>query len=486
MRMRVSSGVVAGVLALLAVHGCTLSAPTPLEAAGNAGTLGGSAAGGADVGGSGQAERGGSSNASGGGAGADEAGGEGGADDSGSSGSSAAGASGRGAATGGVGATGGSAGSVSGAAGSRGDTPCTPPTDDWDNDGWTLADGDCDDCDERLSPGNFDVPENALDDDCDGTPDNWPVCDDGIASDTSDVFDFARALDLCKTTTAQERGWGVLDARLTLADGTGVPAAEGHAVRGRFGSSVLPQHGHALAILSTGVAAARGDTNPAPATTSDHDQGKASNSPSDLVTAHNGALAQPGCPARPLTYAYDPQVLQLGLRVPENARSFSVRASFYSYDFPERVCAGHIDLWVMLLESAATPARADMNLAVVRGSDLTLTVNAASGDSGLFQQCVNGPVGCESAAGPGTTSSCVGTEQLAGTGFDDPAPELCSADSLAGGATSWLNVAGNVLPGEFVTLRVGLWDGTGDGSDSTLVLDAFQWSTETVEPGGTL
>ena len=169
MRMRLGLGVVAGVVALSAVHGCTLSAPTPLAAAGTAGIVGGSAVGGGtDVGGSGQAERGGSSNASGGDAGAVEAGGEGGTDDAGSSGSSAGGMSGRGEATGGAGAMGGSAGSVSGA-GTRGDTPCTSATDDWDNDGWTLADGDCDDCDDRRSPGNFDVAGECARHDCDGT-----------------------------------------------------------------------------------------------------------------------------------------------------------------------------------------------------------------------------------------------------------------------------------------------------------------------------
>lgn len=490
MRSRVGS---VGVVALLAAHGCALSDPPPGTAGsggvagGNGGSSVGSGAsdGGRNAGGSSPTEWGGSSNGSGGDAGARETGGEDGVGDAGTSGNSAGGTSGNGAATGGTVATGGNAGSVSGAAGTHGDVPCTPDVDDWDNDGWTLSDGDCDDCDDRRSPGYFDAPDNAIDDDCDGTPDNVFECDDGIASDTTDGFDFARAIDLCNMTAWGDRGWGVLDARLTKADGTAAPAAVGHAVRGRFGTGTLPLHGSALALLSTGAAAARGDTNPAPATITNHDQGTASNGPSDFVAAHNGSLTQAGCPAQPLTYAYDPQVLEMGLRAPENARSFSVRASFYAYDFPELVCSGSAAIWVALLDSLATPAPADKNLAVARGTDRTLTANAASGESGAFRQCVNGPTGCEASGSPGTASTCTGTGELAGTGFDDPAPDLCSANSLAGGATGWLNVAGNVNPGEIVTLRIGLWEGSGRGLDATLVLDAFRWSTETVEPGGT-
>jgi hypothetical protein len=490
------------VVAVLAAFGCELDDP-PEGAAGRAGVAGaagssagkgggaggraggtggrndggksaggtnanGASAGETSTGGTGQAGRGGSSSASGGEAG-QETGGENGAGDAGSGGSGTAGTS----------------ASEGGEAGTAGEPALCDPgqTEDLDDDGWTLADGDCDDCDARRHPSNFDVPENTIDDDCDGTADNVTVCDDAIASNTTDARHFARALDLCNTVEAEEPGWGVVDARLTLASGTGVAAAAGHSVRGRFGTNLVPVLGQKLAVLSTGVAAATGDTNPAPAATSGYDQATSASAPSDFASANDGALSQTGCPPLSLTAANDSQMLELALRVPANAHSFSVRASYYSYDFPEWVCSQYIDLWVMLLGSAATPAPADKNLAVMSTNGRPLGVNLARGETGLFQQCVNGPTGCESAATAGTISSCSGTDQLAGTGYAAAAPGVCSANSLAGGATGWLTVAGNVQPGELMRLRVGLWDVGDHASDSTLVLDAFEWSTEPVEPG---
>jgi hypothetical protein len=498
MRTRVGSVGVVGVVALAAAFGCELDDP-PEEAAGKAGAAGSSAgkgggaggrtggtggtnggkstggtesngasAGETSGGGTGQAGRGGSANASGGDAGAQENGGD--AGDAGDGGSTTAGTS----------------GSEGGEAGASGPTPCTPgQTEDRDDDDWTLADGDCDDCEARRHPGNFDVPSNEIDDDCDGNVDNSPVCDEGLASNTTDARDFARALDLCKTVQVEERGWGVVNARLSLADGTGVAAAAGHAVRSRFGTNLVPLQGESLAVLSTGAAAGLTDTNPSYAWTQSYDQMTTSGPPSDFAGANGGSLAQSSCPPLPLTLANDSQMLELRLRVPANANSFSLRASFYSYDFPEWVCSPYIDLWVMLLGSEATPARADRNLAVVSTNGRPVGVNLATGNTGLFKQCVNGETGCESAATEGTISTCSGTSQLDGTGFGDAAAGVCSETSRAGGATGWLSVGGNVQPGELVTLRVGLWDVGDHTSDSTLVLDAFEWSTQPVTPGAT-
>jgi hypothetical protein len=44
---------------------------------------------------------------------------------------------------------------------------------------------------------------------------------------------------------------------------------------------------------------------------------------------------------------------------------------------------------------------------------------------------------------------------------------------------------GNVVPGEIITLRFGIWD-SGDGTiDSAVLLDNFAWSPDTVTPGTT-
>jgi hypothetical protein len=57
------------------------------------------------------------------------------------------------------------------------------------------------------------------------------------------------------------------------------------------------------------------------------------------------------------------------------------------------------------------------------------------------------------------------------------------ANNLTGGGTDWLGIRGNVVPGEVVELRLGVWD-TADGLyDSVVLLDAFQWSVALAEPG---
>jgi hypothetical protein len=93
---------------------------------------------------------------------------------------------------------------------------------------------------------------------------------------------------------------------------------------------------------------------------------------------------------------------------------------------------------------------------------------------------VNGNTGCSGV--DGTINTCVGTDLLVGTGFDDPSSQ-CDPGSLVGGATGWLETRGNVTPGEVITLRIAVWDTTDHVLDSMAVIDGFQWSTEVAQPG---
>src|SRR5690606_26834168 len=108
-------------------------------------------------------------------------------------------------------------------------------------------------------------------------------------------------------------------------------------------------------------------------------------------------------------------------------------------------------------------------------------VNLAHGNTGLFTQCVNGTTGCLGTNG--TISTCQSTEQLAGTGFDRPAAGSCDLNSLSGGGTGWLTTSGNVKGGEIITLRIAIWDTSDQRLDSLVVLDNFQWSVDTSDPG---
>lgn len=378
---------------------------------------------------------------------------------------------------------------------------------DEDGDGYTVCGGDC--CDRAgptcadpalVNPGAFEVDGNEVDDDCDGIVDN-PIaaCDTGLPSDSGDGMQYAMAMGLCQTTTEQEDRWGVISATFTLTDGTGTPAANARSIRPGFGATTV-QEGGSMVVLSTGSAAAQSDTSPAfVAFQGGQDLGLSSGMPADWLAANGGNLPNaPGCPdPQGGTTASDPIMLTLRIRMPSNANSFSVSTKFFSSEYPEWVCSPYNDFFVVLLSStfSGTPANpADQNLATYTAPDSSVYpvgVNLAFGNTGLFQQCLNGPTGCGSGSVAGTVTTCVGTADLVGTGFDIvnppsqfPAdPGWCDTSNLAGGGTGWLVTSGNVVPREIIELRFALWD-TGDPwYDSVVLLDNFQMSVEASEPG---
>ncbi|WP_437758693.1 MopE-related protein [Sorangium sp. So ce1389] len=393
-------------------------------------------------------------------------------------------------------------------------------TPDQDGDGWTMCEGDC--CDSPsdgcsapafVNRGAFDVPDNGVDDDCDGAVDNTSPCDAGLASDSASALNYAKAMDLCATTTAtptspSDRTWGVVSASFLRADGAGAPAVAQRSIRQGFGSGISPLRGARLAVLSTGVAAAQAapnNTRPSFAPfQGGRDMGTSSGMPADWLDANGENLPNaPGCPEpQGGTTAHDPVMLRLRVRVPTNASSFSVSTFFLSSEYPEWVCSRFNDFFLALLDSTFEPFPgetsnpADKNLAFYdpprAGAPVyPLGVNLAFGGTGLFTQCVSGPTGCGGGATPGTTSTCAGTDQLRGTGFDtarppaqfDGEPGWCGASELAGGGTGWLVMHGNVSPGEIMELRFVLWD-TGDPwNDSVALLDNFQWSSFASTPG---
>ncbi len=404
------------------------------------------------------------------------------------------------------------------------DEDCNGAADDVqdvDGDGWTKCNGDCCEttfeCSEPklVNPGAFEFAGNNVDDDCDGIKDN-PVadCDGSLASGSGNALDYARAIDLCQMTTETpalpQKKWGVISATLSLANGAGSPAAASRSIRPGFGSGVSPLKGGRMAVLSTGNAAAQAapnNTNPAYAAFQGGvNTGLTSAVPSDWLSANgNNFPNAPGCPEpQGGTLARDPVMLKVRVRVPTNAKSFQVSSFFYSSEYPEWVCSAFNDFFVTLLDSGFVPGPGesanpnDKNLAFydpppAGGAVYPVGVNLAYGNTGLFTQCLNGPTGCGLSAVAGNTSTCLGTNQLAGTGFNvlnPPSqfldePGWCGSSNMAGGGTSWLNMSGNVKPGETIEVRFAIWD-TGDPwYDSLVLLDRFQWSITPAQPGTT-
>lgn len=381
---------------------------------------------------------------------------------------------------------------------------------DADGDGFRTCGGDCcdattDGCGDPalVNPGAFEAGGNQVDDDCDGNVDNTlaATCDMGMASNSSDAIDFAKSIELCQTTTLAEKKWGVISAKFVLPSGSGAPNAGQRSIRPSFGGT-MTQAGNSFAVLSTGRAAGTGQSNPAYAAFQGGTViGSSSAMPADWLAANNNKLPNaPGCPApNGGTTAHDPIMLELQIRTPSNAKSFKLATNFFSAEFPEWVCSAFNDFFVVLLDSSWTgqPANpTDKNLAFYKppsNQKYPVGVNLAHGDTGLFQVCKNGPTGCatDSGAIAGSISTCTGTSELAGTGFDgtNPAPAFsgdpgyCGSNNQVGGGTGWLVTSGNVVGGEIITLRIAVWD-TSDGYyDSLAIIDNFEWSVDASTPG---
>ena len=314
-------------------------------------------------------------------------------------------------------------------------------------------------------------------------------CDTGLVSDSSTASDYALAMDLCSQSTDDSFKPGLLSAALTDTDGTTLPAAQ-YSIQSAFGTNNTPLFGSRLVVLSTGSPVNVGQAG-YQAYEPGFDTETSSAMPADWLSANGGVVpTAPGCPALSGSVAENPVMLTLRVRVPNNARSFTVNANFFSADYPEYVCSSYNDVFLVLLNSAyngALPNPSDMNLAQYFTGDTKpypVGVNLAFGNTGLFTQCVASSTGCYSGI-VGTTNTCQSTNDLIGTGMG-VAENICGADNLVGGATGWLAVRGNVVPGEIITLRFAIWDTSDGASDSLALLDNFRWSATTVTPGTTL
>lgn len=323
---------------------------------------------------------------------------------------------------------------------------------DYDKDGYTMADGDCNECDKNTNPGAFDIPGNTIDEDCNGTPDDEPVgCDSAIKIDDADAFAGARAVGLCRKVDANATGkaktWGVISAAYVKADGKTGMNAKSHGVVPDFGAAKV-QDGKSMLVLSSGTARApnqAGYQNPSGAnmaTTSVTPTGY----PKD--SAHC-----PGVTTSKTKVANDPAALQVKIRVPTNGNSFSFNLNFYTYEFPQYVCTEYNDFYVTLM---------DPKVATLPDGNISFDQNQSpiSVNNSLLQVCSPQTAG-------GNKFTCpLGTGLLANTGF------------TSGGATGWLKTQAPVTPGSEITLLFAIWDAGDHVLDSTVLIDNFQWSVE--------
>jgi hypothetical protein len=364
-----------------------------------------------------------------------------------------------------------------GGGGAGGILPGTPacnqnaPDVDADGDGFTPAQGDCNECTDQMNPGAYDYAGNGVDEDCNGKPDDEDAsCDQGLPIGGNNAMDAAKSLGICRVASGAT--WGLVSAKWVAADGTpGHPAAGpfglpgcaaasfpnpmSHGLLPKFGNVVKPRSGSSLVALSSGVA--REGTNPA-------DQGTSPDS--GTMCTQSGVPAgfpkdSPQCNVQTAQdpFGNDPSGLELVIKVPTNAHALSYNIDFYTYEWPGFVCDVYNDFFVALLTSQAPGTPADKNISF-DSQGAPVSVN-----NGLVDVCQAppGPIGNN---GQKTFKCSLGPGELGGTGFEQHA------------ATSWLQTTAGVVPGETITLRFAIWDMNDEILDSTILIDNFAWDVK--------
>jgi len=408
---------------------------------------------------------------------------------------------------------------------------------DIDGDGYTYCDGDC--CEREyecfgfnpavINPGAYEVPDNGIDDNCNGEIDEIIICDEGLKLEVDDyegnAVKLAKAMGICE---------GLISAELSLA---GEPVSENiadnqcteqggswtkidrmslpmpyfdnkyqtFAVQPIFGKAMEPLKGNMLAILSTGHWK-NPTQNAACATLDAGDMKTSSKVPEDWINrlpncmipkapSCGGVAPQDGltntCAGKQIPSVQDPVMLTLKLKVPTNARAFEFQLFFMSIEYPTTVCSSdnYNDFFIALLDSKYNeefPGSEfqnpwDKNLAK---DEFGNPVGVDLAPAGLFKAC-------HPQCGMLTNNTnrwgfCENDFLLAGTGFEAKSTlGVCSGH----GGTGWLTTVGNVVPGEEITLRLAIWEqgtvqyGPDHSWDSTVVLDGFRWLPEPEKPG---
>lgn len=290
-------------------------------------------------------------------------------------------------------------------------------------------------------------------------------CDDSLSSGTKEPMDYAKALGLCKTATNDpSSGWGVISAEILKPDGSFGANINSNGVLSALGNVIKPKSGgYMLALTSGKVGNNKMDA---------LQQNVTSNPPADWYAANgNKYPSSPSCSGSTGTTGVtrDPVMFQLKIRTPKAAKSFSFNLYFLSVEYIKYVCSQYNDFFIALLDSTHTSEDTEFQNPVDKnlGRDaLGNPVGVNLAPAGLFKQCKNG-----TSSYGATVTSCEGTEELAGTGFEN------------NGGTGWLVTRGNVVGGEVITLRLAIWDLGDHILDSMVLLDNFRWEFEEYKPG---
>ncbi|MCC6528231.1 MAG: putative metal-binding motif-containing protein, partial [Polyangiaceae bacterium] len=322
-------------------------------------------------------------------------------------------------------------------------TVCESPggNADYDGDGYSEAQGDCNDCDPNVNPGAVEVGTDGsggnppADENCNGAVDEpFEPCDTGFSIGDTDATHAARAIDICTTVAADD--YGLVSANWVRANGGNTSPGASAGLLSGFGTNMPPRLGSRMVGISSGYA---------------RDAGDAGNCGSNSCTTSGAGTAPagfpqdtPGCSGG--SNINDDVGLELTLKAPTNATGFVYDFTFYSFEYPEWVCTTFNDQYIALV---SPPPAGSINGNISFDSQS----NPVSVNIAFFNVCAGCPLG---------------TSDLVGTGFD-------GAWFDDAGATGWLQSQAPIGGGDQFTIRYAIWD-TGDTAwDSTVLLDNFRW-----------
>jgi hypothetical protein len=386
-------------------------------------------------------------------------------------------------------------GAIEGGGGTGEGGACHSATD-CDGDGFTAAQGDCDDSDATINPHAYDFPGDGVDNDCDGTKDN-PV--DSCAPSTSSkaAVDFARAADLCPqrstdSTTGKPYDF-LVSATWEGVSGLGPFQTQAASISGDLGD-MKTRLGGSMIGMSNGK---WGFNDP---------------EADDPLEGMSGSGVD-GCAKIPLKGAdctaltngtssggavtvHDYTELKVVVNAPSNANAMQFDFAFMSSEFDQYYNSNFNDAFFAIV---TTSAIAGQNVSKdSKGNAITInsgffalcpTTSQASGDtSGGLGNCV-GITGAPSASPPvlgglpgtnydgasATTTTGLGTTITGDVMSSGGEFGLPATINVYGGGTGWLTTQFQVKPGEQVTIRFMVMDASDGVLDSAVLIDHITW-----------
>ena len=313
---------------------------------------------------------------------------------------------------------------------------------DLDGDGFSPADGDCDDTEPRINPAAFEVPGNLRDDDCDGAMDEDEGCDCHAEPNLPD------GLDLCDSRFLVS--WEERCFAPACGSGAGTLTRFGDP-----GNDLGPRFGCAYTLLGTApldIALC----NPEYCPGGRRQPGTDYYESGWFATCETESHETDPSPSGPdSALICDTHQLVLNFRAPRNAVGFSFDFVYLSTEYPEWVDEGFNDTFYAIVDRPAAGERRNISFDEA-GHEIEI-------DNAFFE---NPPV-----------------TNISGTGYDGTCTNEDFSRTVCGSSTGWLRTSWEVEPGEEFTLTFSIHD-EGDGIyDSTVILDNFQWSPDPVDPG---